>query len=252
MPRALQVVAAVKKVAAPLPSAPSGSGVLAFGASAPVGFWDPLSLAADKSEETLSWYRAAELKHGRVAMLACLGSWTNAWGITLPDPVFSSGPTAKSFDVLAKVASERPGALIQILLAIAAIEVLTVQQPEGAFPGQLIQRRDHQKTEGNVFVGVGVSVYGIFFRSCTTDLFSVRLSLVTSAGDLLWDPANQIPKFEAQGKFDELRLKELKNGRLAMLAIAGEWAQEALTGQGVFEQLAAGHTNPFGDGQGFF
>ncbi|CAM9507144.1 unnamed protein product [Choristocarpus tenellus] len=52
--------------------------------------------------------------------------------------------------------------------------------------------------------------------------------------------------------FSRLQLKELKNGRLAMLAIMGEMVQEKLTGQTAIEQLASGHLSPFGDGQGFF
>merc|ERR1711998_238509 len=40
----------------------------------PVGVFDPLGLATGGSDETLLWYRAAELKHGRVAMLAT-GGW---------------------------------------------------------------------------------------------------------------------------------------------------------------------------------
>merc|ERR1719326_2198554 len=35
--------------------------------------WDPLNLASTGSEQTLAWYRHAELKHGRAAMLASVG-----------------------------------------------------------------------------------------------------------------------------------------------------------------------------------
>merc|ERR1719326_2330743 len=35
--------------------------------------WDPLGLAETGSEQTLAWYRHAELKHGRAAMLASVG-----------------------------------------------------------------------------------------------------------------------------------------------------------------------------------
>ena len=41
------------------------------GALAPLGFWDPLGLAT--SEKLFDQYRAVELKHGRVAMLAVIG-----------------------------------------------------------------------------------------------------------------------------------------------------------------------------------
>eukprot|EP01035_Chromulina_nebulosa_P019461 gene19461-25343_t len=39
----------------------------------PTGFWDPLGLSVGQTDETLLKYRAAELKHGRVAQLAVIG-----------------------------------------------------------------------------------------------------------------------------------------------------------------------------------
>lgn len=41
------------------------------GSLAPLGYWDPLGLAT--SEELFDKFRAVELKHGRVAMLAVVG-----------------------------------------------------------------------------------------------------------------------------------------------------------------------------------
>jgi len=74
------------------------------------GFFDPLNLAGGKSAETLNWYRAAELKHGRVAMLASLGVFFQAL-YQLPNPAFSE---TDPFAALKKVYYENPSALIQV------------------------------------------------------------------------------------------------------------------------------------------
>ena len=44
-----------------------------IGVLPPTGFWDPLGLSKDIDEATFTKYRTAELKHGRVAMLAVTG-----------------------------------------------------------------------------------------------------------------------------------------------------------------------------------
>uniref|UniRef100_A0A7S1B749 Plastid light harvesting protein n=1 Tax=Corethron hystrix TaxID=216773 RepID=A0A7S1B749_9STRA len=48
------------------------------------GVWDPLGLADIGSDETLAWYRHAEVKHGRVAMAAFVGWWAVGAGLRLP------------------------------------------------------------------------------------------------------------------------------------------------------------------------
>merc|ERR1712227_762294 len=46
------------------------------GAFPSLGFWDPAGFSTDISEGRLAYYREAELKHGRVCMLASLGLFT--------------------------------------------------------------------------------------------------------------------------------------------------------------------------------
>jgi len=46
------------------------------GSGAPLGFFDPLGFSKGASPETMKKYRECELKHGRVAMLACAGMIT--------------------------------------------------------------------------------------------------------------------------------------------------------------------------------
>ena len=46
--------------------------------------FDPWGLSKIASAETLAWYRACELKHGRVAMMACGGFIVQGAGIHFP------------------------------------------------------------------------------------------------------------------------------------------------------------------------
>jgi light-harvesting complex I chlorophyll a/b binding protein 1 len=147
--------------------------------------FDPAGLSRGKDDETLAWYRAAELKHGRVCMLATAGIFHQQLGFTFPDPVFQE---TNPFDAITKVFNERPLAAIQILIAIAAVEVL----------------------------GASIQKY-------------------SEPGDLKFDPLGIKPEDEEE--FAKIQLKEIKNGRLAMISFAGMVAQEAVTGQGVVDQL---------------
>ena len=54
------------------------------GSTPPIKAFDPLKYSQVGGEETLNWFRAAELKHGRVAMLASTGFLVQAAGIHLP------------------------------------------------------------------------------------------------------------------------------------------------------------------------
>lgn len=60
--------------------------------------WDPLGLAEMGSDETIAWYRHAEVKHGRVAMAAFTGWWAVGSGLRFPGELahgldFSSIPS---------------------------------------------------------------------------------------------------------------------------------------------------------------
>lgn len=74
----------------------------------PIKSFDPLSLATVGSDETLLWFRAAELKHSRVAMLATTGYIVQASGMHFPGMLskevsFESLSALKPFDCWAAV-----------------------------------------------------------------------------------------------------------------------------------------------------
>jgi len=54
------------------------------GATAPLGFFDPMGLVADDDQEYFDHLREVEVRHGRCAMLAVTGWLTTAAGIRLP------------------------------------------------------------------------------------------------------------------------------------------------------------------------
>jgi len=58
----------------------------------PVGFFDPLGLAKIGGDESLAWFREAEIKHGRVCMAAFTGLVvTQGIGLTFPLPLNMAG-----------------------------------------------------------------------------------------------------------------------------------------------------------------
>lgn len=164
--------------------------------------FDPWGLTTDITEEKYAWYRAAELKHGRVAMVAALGQIFQSY-VRIGDPVFSEGD--KPLKALEQVVSERPLAAAQILFFIFVAEAL----------GQFNQVKDG-----------------------------------AAPGELGFDPLNLRP--EDPETWEKVQMRELKNGRLAMLAIAGMFYTEVLTGNGVIEAWRIGAISPFNDGQGIF
>ena len=115
------------------PIAPQGRSTVAVnawkddmvvGITPPVGFFDPLGFSRGKDDATMALYREAELKHGRVAMAACLGWYLNAGGV---HPAFNS---ALSNDPL-KAAQELPlVGWLQFVLGCGAIEWLAQQIKE--------------------------------------------------------------------------------------------------------------------------
>lgn len=154
-----------------------------IGALPPTGFFDPAKLSDGISQEKFDYYRLAELKHGRAAMLATVG---------LVVPEFMRVPGEQfSFESIPKVIDAHD-----------------------ALPDSMIQ----------IFGWIS------FIEACSIPALANMNEYDRRPGDFSFDPLGLYPTTEEKQK--EMQLAELKNGRLAMIAIGGMITGTAITGNG--------------------
>merc|ERR1712226_1043174 len=162
----------------------------------PVGYLDPLGFGEKASPERLRWFREAELKHGRVAMLAAVGFLVGE-NPDLKTALFPSNPEYAGSNGL-------------------AMNTYT----------------DHNlDTFWYAFVaGVGALEVGFFDKF--ESVLDRELKADYAVGDLGFDPLGLKP--DDEDEFARKRTIELQNGRLGMLAIAGFNAQELTDGKPIW------------------
>jgi len=96
------------------------------GSCAPLGFFDPLGFSKDASPETMKKYREAELKHGRVAMLACAGMITaDKW-----HPLFGGKNSANPLQALTQVPKLGWLQVLTFIMFIEVIGILNSRRPD--------------------------------------------------------------------------------------------------------------------------
>jgi len=174
--------------------APSSTGralrALPEGASAPLGFWDPAGLSEYGDERTQAWFKAAELKHGRVAMAATIGWILTEAGVRWPGAYDFEGHTFASVPggLAAEHVFRDNGGMVQILFTAGIMEVLG----ETAKPHYM-----SGGTPGKV--------------------------------PFLWDPVGFTAALSAD-ELAAKRQRELNNGRLAMIGFASMWSATYIDG----------------------
>merc|ERR1711908_150200 len=163
-----------KKAAPPPPARFEPSKQL--GAMAPLGYFDPLGFSKVGDEAGFRNLRSAEIKHGRVAMMAAVGGVAQHY---IKFPGFEKVPAG-----LGAIATP-PGTygFVALFLLAGGLELA-------------VWTRDPKKEPGNFGDPLGLGMYD-----------------------------------------DEMRNKELNNGRFAMFAALGIVSADLLTGKDAIQQL---------------
>jgi hypothetical protein len=195
------VANAAANVVAKADAAPMTAEDLKAGIVAPLGFWDPLGVSANIGEGKLLFYREVELKHGRVAMLAALGFVVGEQF----HPLFGGNIDVPSYIAFQETPLEKFWYIVSIAIAI----------PEVIFSIPTFQKPTDES--------------GLYKDQ---DTWNMKTGTGRIPGDLGWDPLGLKPKDPAA--LLEMQNKEILNGRLAMISIAGMVAQELVTGKKLF------------------
>eukprot|EP00438_Fugacium_kawagutii_P006232 Skav208381 [mRNA] locus=scaffold3508:70718:86061:+ [translate_table: standard] len=183
-----------------LPGASAFEGEL--GVQAPVGFWDPLGLSADGDVDTFKRRRAAELKHGRICMLACIGYIVPEYfrwpGYLSPEKGIKFADMPHGIAAISKVPLE---GWVQIVLFLGHYEGYFWRQDPKRAPGDY---------EGYGFLGAGKTLCGTWITNFIFNFDPIEFK----------DPEVRKTKLSA----------EIANGRLAMVALMAMLFQNGTVG----------------------
>jgi len=167
-------------------------------------------LLEDAGPEGIKWFQNAEIKHGRIAMVATIGFWVQKLGLHFPlylGPSGSNGFHPESTD--AWLISSTTGVSFSDIAQAAPLDAIQMVPDQGWF---------------QIFLVAG------WFECIAYNRQWAEGREVP--GDYGFDPLGFTKKEGGiAGKgFESLRMREIKNGRMAMLAIAGWVSNEAIPG----------------------
>jgi len=219
-----------------------------LGVQAPVGFWDPLGLAADGDVDTFNRRRESEIKHGRISMLATMGYITpEITGKLSGSLSWSQKVSFQDVPNGLKAISVVPAAgWIQMILFASFTEVSGISTrtdvnyaKPGDFDFKVLTSNDPKKRKRKLNSELAngrlamMAIIGMFYQDGLTgsawgdwDLytdsplraFENELGVQAPVG--FWDPLGLSKDGNAEN-FRRRRESELKHGRICMLATIG-------------------------------
>jgi len=186
----------------------------AFGISFETGSKCPplgRGILADAKPEAIKWFQNAEIKHGRISMLAVVGFINQKFGVHFP---LYGGPTgSNAFSPASDEAwflSKTEGITFSDIAAAAPLDAVKMVPTAGWV---------------QIFFAAGLFEAAAYQRQWVEGEGKVP-------GDYGYDPLGFTKReggFESK-EIESLRLKEIKNGRVAMLTIAAWASNEAIPG----------------------
>jgi len=154
--------------------------------------WDPMQFSelykVSGNNPDVAWLREAELKHGRICMLAFAGILCQGGGVHLPGDMWVTAGNHWA-NAPAEIAAVNPSAINQIAISIGIIEGVTCK-------------------------GIADMWFGV--------------TTIREPGDIGFDPLRLMPKDPVAA--EKMKTKELKNGRMAMIAVMGLCFNEIVPG----------------------
>eukprot|EP01023_Acetabularia_acetabulum_P045025 TRINITY_DN4553_c0_g1_i1.p1 TRINITY_DN4553_c0_g1~~TRINITY_DN4553_c0_g1_i1.p1 ORF type:complete len:278 (-),score=89.44 TRINITY_DN4553_c0_g1_i1:208-1041(-) len=189
--------------------------------------YDPLGLGKDPQQ--VQKYRAFELIHARWAMLA-------AAGMIIPEGLAANGADIKGATWFETGAEMLGGGTLNYF----AVPWAVIGNPLPLFLVVAIEAGLMGAAENYRRTGTGPAGYSPGIGKFDSSVFDGLDSLYPGGP---FDPLGLADDPEV---FQELKVKEIKNGRLAMVSVLGFAVQAAVTGEGPYANWSKHVADPFG------
>jgi len=215
-----------------------------LGVQAPVGFWDPLGLAADGDVENFTRRRETEMKHGRISMLATMGYITPELvgklpGMLSPSKGLSFSEIPNGLGAISKVPSLGWGQIVAYCAACEISGMSNRSDAPGDFGWKVLTSSDPKEKNKKLAAEIAngrlamMAIIGMFFQDGLTGsawgdwasytasplrAFENELGVQAPVG--FWDPLGLAADGDTEN-FTRRRETEIKHGRISMLATMG-------------------------------
>merc|ERR1712218_580498 len=214
------------------------------GVQAPVGFWDPLGLAADGDTENFTRRRETEIKHGRISMLATMGYITPELvgkfpGSLSPSKGLSFSEIPNGLGAISKVPALGWGQIVAYCAACEISGMSNRNDAPGDFGWKVLTSSDPEEKRKKLAAEIAngrlamMAIIGMFFQDGLTGsawgdwanytdsplrAFENELGVQAPVG--FFDPLG-FTKDGDEFSFKRRRSVEIKHGRICMLATMG-------------------------------